>query len=123
MAFLTGKVKVKIYTDSAETEFPKELILDFDKDFEDVTVDEVETVRISLAASGSQAINVNGVGTIQKVLIYSDTTDLTVAFNGLSAITYKAGVPGMMPLELTSLTVTNASGSSATNVLVVLITG
>lgn len=123
MAFLEGKIDLLVYTDATQTAFPTEKLVDISKEFADLTVAEAQPLYLNLAASGSQAVNFNNVGTVEKVYIYSDSTDITVNFNSLGAITYKAATPGLMPIEITSLTVTNASAVSATNVVVILITG
>lgn len=123
MAFVNGSVKLKLYNDAQETEFPKDILLDVDRSFSDITVDESQVIRIVLAASGSQAINFNGVGAVEKVYIYSDSEDISVNFNALGAITYKTGVPGLMPLSISSLTIINLSSTTPTNVVVGLITG
>lgn len=123
MAYLTGSITLKLYTDSAQTEFPQELIPSMLKSFQNTSVDSAQTTFISLAASGSQAINLNGTSNIQGMYVYSDSQDVTLAINGLSAITYKAGQAGFMPMVVTSLTVANSSSTTATNVTVILISG
>ena len=123
MAFLTGSITLKLYTDSAQTEFPQELIPSMLKSFQNTSVDSAQTTFISIAASGSQAITLNGTSNIQGLYVYSDVADITLALNGLAAITYKAGQAGFMPMVVTSLTVANSSASAATNVTIILISG
>ena len=121
MAFLQGNISFTVYTDSAQTEFPTQLVPQLDIDFEDNAVTQAQASTITLAASGTQTINLNGISGLKRMYLYSDTNDLLVNMNGLGNITYKAQEPGYMPLELTSLAITNSSSSAATNVTVVLI--
>ena len=123
MAFLEGEIKLNLYADSAQTEFPQQLIPSYAKTWMSTSVDEAQTNYINLAASGTQAFTLNGVGDVQGIMIYSDAADLTITINGGTAMTYKAAVPGFMPLVVTSLSITNASASVATNVLVQIISG
>lgn len=123
MAYLTGSINLKLYTDSSQTEFPQELIPSMLKNFQNTGVDSAQTTFINLAASGSQAITLNGTSNIQGMYVFSDSQDITLAINGLSAITYKAGMAGFMPMVVTSLTVANSSSTTATNVTIILISG
>jgi hypothetical protein len=122
MAFLTGTVEFKTYTDTSQTEFPKELVPHIKKDFSNTSITEIQSTTISLAALGSQAITLNGVSPVTKWYLYSDTTALTLTINGsATTFTYEAGMPGYIPIALTSLTIVNASAVSATTVTLVLI--
>ena len=123
MGFLTGNVSVLVYKDSAQTEFPQQKIVDIDQAMTDDSVAEAQVLYIALAASGAQTVNLNGVSSVEKLFIYSDTTDLNVNINGLGDIPYKAGTPGIMPLSVSSLVITNASSSLATTATVALISG
>jgi hypothetical protein len=123
VAFLTGQLIFKVYTDSAQTDFPQELFPGITKSFSDTTVTGLESLYESLAASGSVTINLNSLSNITGVYLYSDSTDINVAINGGSAITYKASIPGYMPLVITSLTLTNSSSTTATNISLVLVKG
>lgn len=123
MAFLTGKVKLLAYKDSAETEFPKQKIVDEDFDFEDLTVTAAQPCYVALAALGSVTISFTGLGTVNTAYIISDSQNITVNLNGLGNLTLRAGIPCLIPATLTSMVVTNASASTATNVEVVLISG
>lgn len=121
MAYLVANVKLKAYTDTNQTEFPEQLVSNIEKEFTSSSVTEVQSLTISLAALGTQAITLNGVATVKRWYIYSSATDVTVEINGLSALTVQAAEPGYIPITLTSLTVNNASASTATTVTVVLI--
>lgn len=121
MAFLTGNIELQIYTDSQQTEFPSELIPSISKTFEDTSVTGVQPLVFSLAASGTQAINLNGLA-VSRVYLHSASTALNVNFNGLGTVSYEAGIPGFMPITVTSLSVTNSSSSTATTVTVILVT-
>lgn len=123
MAFLNGSIELRLYADSSQTEFPKELIPHIDKEFSDTTVTGAEVVYIPLAASGSQTVNFNSVGTVKRFYLYSNTTDLSVNMNGLGTVTYEAQIPGFMPIQLSSLVLTNSSSTTATTAVLVLITG
>lgn len=121
--YLTGKIDLKAYTDSTQTAFPKELIPSIEKEFSDEAVTSVQVLNASIPANTTQAINMNTVTPTSKVYVYSDLSDVTLAMNGGGAILYKKGSPGIMPLELTSLTVANVSQTIATNVTIILIAG
>lgn len=121
--FLIGQLDLLIYRDVSQTEFPQKKICDISESIEDTAVAEAQESTFSLAASATQAINFNSLTPVRKVYIYSDTNDLSVSFNGGAALTYKAMIPGIMPIQLTSLSVTNSSSSTATTVSVVLVTG
>jgi hypothetical protein len=123
MAFLEGKLKLKIYTDSTQTEFPTFNLPQVDEDFINDTVTGIQPLYLNLAASGTQAINFNGLTGITQFYIKSDAADITLAMNGLSPVTVKYGVPGYVPIALTSLSITNSSASVATNVTLILIKG
>lgn len=123
MAFLEGTIELKLYTDSEQTESPQELIPSYNKVFQNVSVDSAQTTYISLPASGSQTINLNGTSNIQGVALYSSTSDISVNINTLGNITLKAQSPGYMPFVVTSISITNQSSTEATNVLIVLISG
>lgn len=123
MGFLTGKINLKYYIDSSETEFPEEVLANIAKEFEDAAVLEFETISIDLAASDSQAISLNGVATVKRWYLYSSATELSLTINGTAGFTYQASMPGYMPIELSSLTIANASSTTATKVTLILITG
>jgi hypothetical protein len=124
MAYLTGTIEFKVYTDSAQTEFPQELVPSIKKEFSDNSISEVQATTISLPASGSQAINLNGVATVKRWYLYTDASSLTLTINGsATTFTYNPGIPGFIPMTLTSLSITNDSASAATNVTLVLVTG
>jgi hypothetical protein len=121
LAFLTGTIQFKAYIDSAETEFPQELVSDIKKEFENDAITEVQSTTISLAAGGSQSITLNGVSPVKRWYLYSSSTALTIDVNGLGNMTFQAGEPGYIPITLTSLSITNASGTTATTVTLILI--
>lgn len=123
MAFLTGTITVQVYSDTQQTEFPKELIPQISKDFQDLTITGAQVSQIPLAASGTVTVNFNSIGTIKRWYLLSDTTDLSVNMNGLGNVTYEAGIPGFTPIQLSSLVLTNSSSSLATTAFLVLITG
>ena len=122
-AILQGSIQLQVYTDSQQTEFPQELIPNITKSFQNLAVDSAQIVYLNIVGAASQAINLNGTSNIQGIYIYSDTSDLSLAINGGSAITYKAAYPGYMPMVVTSLTITNASATVATNVVVAIVSG
>lgn len=122
MSFLSGTIEFRVYTDSAQTEFPTELVPSISKEFSNDSITEIQATSFVLAASGSQAINFNGVGTVKRFYLYSDAADLTLTINGgVTTYTYTAGEPGYVPIQLSSLTIANASSSSSTNVTLVMI--
>lgn len=123
MAFLVGKLDLKVYSDVSETEFPKELVPQITKEFEDLTISGVQVSSFSLAAAATQAINTNGIGTVKRFYLYSSVSDLSISINGLAALTYEAGIPGFAPITVSSLSITNSSASIATVVSLVLVTG
>lgn len=122
MPFLTGTIELQMYTDSAQTEFPKELFPSVSKDFTNNSVTEAQTTIISLAANGgTQVVALNGVATVKGAYFYSNATDLVVNINGLGNMTFQAQTPGFIPATITSLTLTNNDVTNATTVTVVLI--
>lgn len=120
MAFLTGTIAFKAYTDSAQTEFPQELVSDLSKDFANSALTGVESSTFSIAALGTQTINFNSVSSVKRFYIYSNTADITVNMNSLGNITCKAGIPGLVPFTVTTLIIGNSSASLATTVTVIL---
>lgn len=124
MGYLVGLIDFKVYSDSAQTEYPKELIPHIEKEFSASTASEVLVASVSLAASGSQTVNFNGLDSCKYFYLYSDTSNLTLTPNGsATTFTYTAQVPGFVPIQLTSLVIENASASNATTVTLVLIKG
>lgn len=123
MAFLQGTISLEVYSDVQQTEFPKELIPQIAKDFQDLTITGAQVSQIPLAASGSVTVNFNSIGTVKRWYLYSDTTDLNVNMNGLGDVTYETGIPGFVPIQLSSLVLTNASATTATTAFLVLVTG
>jgi len=121
MPYMTGKVELTIYNDAAQTDFPLVNVPSISRTFSDTDVAEVQTTVITLAASGSQAITFNGLDSVTKWALFSSTSDLTLTINGTAGFTYKAGIPGWIPITLTSLTITNASSSVATTVELVMV--
>jgi hypothetical protein len=121
MAFLVGSMDIQVYTDSAQTDFPTKFSLNERPEFADSAITEVQTTTVLLAPSGSQTINFNGVGTVRRFFVFSDTADITVNMNSLGALTCKAGDPGWVPFEITSMVITNASASLSTTVTVSLV--
>lgn len=122
MSFLTGSLNLDVYTDTAQTEFPNENLVKIFKEFSSSVITEAQITSISLAASGSQAISFNGVGTVKRFYLYSDAAALTLTINGsATTFTYEAGMPGYIPIQLSSLTIVNASSSVATTVTLAMI--
>lgn len=93
------------------------------KSFENLAVDSAQTTYISLAASGSQTITLNGTSNIQAIYLLSDAADVSVNMNSLGNITLKQGIPSFAGFVVTSLSLVNQSASVATNVTVILISG
>lgn len=123
MAFINGTIQLQAYLDSAQTVFPQLSLPNFNATWNNSSVTSIEPLYFNLAASGSKTINFNGLTGITEFYLYSDATALTIALNGGSAISYKAATPGYIPLAATSMVIVNASGTTATNVTLVLIAG
>lgn len=123
MAYAIGTISLQVYTDTSDTVFPQLSVPNFSATFKDSTVTGVQPLYINLTASGSQTINLNGIGTPTKFYFYSDATDVNVNINGLGNILFKAMVPGFVPCQISSLVLTNSSSSTATNVTLVLVAG
>lgn len=121
MPFLTGSIEIEVYTDSAQTAFPLELVPHIKKTLASSTITKVQTTVVSLAASGSQTISFNGVAAPTRFYIYSNVASVLVNMNGLGNITLMAAEPGYIPFAVTSMVLTNNSSSDATTVTVVLI--
>lgn len=123
MAFLNGSVQLQIYTDSAQTAFPKLNLPSIVNDFTNSVVAGALPLYINLAALGTQAINLNGLTGVTEFYIFSDAAALSLTLNGGSPVTVKQSVPGYVPFAVTSMSITNNSSSVATNVTLILIKG
>lgn len=121
--FLSGTLNLQIYSDSAQTVYPQLSQPNLNVTFTNSAVTGKEELYFSLAASASQTINFNSLSGVTQWYINSDAANLSLQINGASAMTYTFGIPGYIPLTLTSLIVTNASSSVATNVHLILIKG
>ena len=119
--FLSGNLEIQIYNDSAQTDFPSVLVPKIKREWSDSSTAEAQLVVVSLAASGSQAISMNGLDTVTRMYLYSTAADINVNMNGLGNIQMKYGEPCYAPLSISSLTITNTSGSVATTVEVLFI--
>lgn len=119
--YLSGKVEVQIYNDSAQTDFPSVLVPKITREFSDNSSAEAQLTVISLAASGSQTIQLNGVDTVTRMYLYSSSADIQVNINSLGNINMKYGEPCFAPFTVSSLTITNTSSTVATTVEVLLI--
>lgn len=123
MAFLTGTITVQVYSDTQQTEFPQELIPQITKNFQDLTITGAQVSQIPLAATDSISINFNNIGTVKRWYLFSDVADLNVSINGAADVVYEAGIPGFVPIALTSLDLENPSLTLDTTAYLVLITG
>lgn len=123
MAYLTGTISLNVYTDTTQTEFPQENLAQITKSFQSVVVTGASSPLFALAALGSQAVDLNGAGTVTGAYICSSATDINVNINGLGNILFHSGVPAYLPATITSMTITNASSTTATYVTVMLIAG
>ena len=121
MGFFKGKLELDFYNDSADTEFPEVNVPSIKRSFKASSAAEVQTTVISLAASGTQAISLNGLDSIDGLYIYSVSTAITVDINGLGNITLAVGRPSVLFGTITSLSITNTSASTATTVEVMLV--
>lgn len=121
MAFLTGSMNIQVYTDASQTNFPTLLSINEGPAWTNNSIVSVQTTTINIAASGSQAITLNGLSTVKRMYLLSDSQNVNVNINGLGNILFQAGDPAYMPATVTSLTITNTSSSIATNVTVALI--
>jgi hypothetical protein len=123
MAYLVGSMNIQVYTDSSQTNFPQQVVLNETPSWNDNSVTGVQPTIISLAASGSQTINLNGLTGVTGFYIYSSTANVNVNLNSLGNVLYKYGVPGFVPATVTSMVITNTSSTMATTVTVALIQG
>lgn len=119
--FLSGTLELQLYNDAAQTDFPSVLVPKIKREWSDTSSAEAQLTVISIAASGSQAITVNGLDTITRMYLYSSAADIQVNINSLGNITMKYGEPCIAPFTVTSLTITNTSSTVATTVEVLLI--
>ena len=120
MAFLVGKVELQVYTDSAQTANPRELVPNIQKDFTSTAITGVMELTLTLASGASQVVNLNGLTSVDGLYLYSSATDVGVAINGLAEITFRSQKPSIANIGLTSLTVTNHSVTTDTVVSLVL---
>lgn len=123
MAFLNGQLDLQIYTDAAQTEFPQISIPEISMPWTNSSVTGIQPLYFNLAASGTQAVTFNGLTGVTQFYLYSDAANLTLTINGTAGFTYTYGLPGFIPVTLTSLSITNASSTVATNVTLILIKG
>ena len=120
MGFLTGTVEVNFYNDSTDTEFPLVNVPNIRRTFKSSDALEVQTTVVSLAASGSQVISLNGLDTVNCLYLFSTAADILVNINALGNISMAFNRPAIMPASITSLTITNASATDATTVEILL---
>lgn len=118
--FSVYKISLVAYSDANETAFPSQKLIDFQKEVDNTALTGLESTTIALPASGSQSLNLNGIGSVTGALVYTDASDCTLTLNG-NAFTLKAGTPGLLPLVITSVAVTNLSSLIATNVTIMLL--
>lgn len=123
MAFLTGTINLNVYTDANQTQFPQLNLPNFAASWTNNAVTGVQPLYLNIAANGTQVINLNGLTSVTQFYIYSDNANLNLTLNGTSGFSVKFGVPGYVPIAVTSMTIANASGASATNVTLILIQG
>lgn len=122
--FITGSIELKVYSDAAQTEFPQQIVTWFKRALDDSTAVAQQSTTVSIAASGTQAFNLNGLTSIDRFFLYSDTANVTLTINGSATpLTLKYGVPGFIPITVTSMSITNTSSTLATNVTFIPITG
>lgn len=119
--FLSGTLELQIYNDASQTDFPTVLVPQIKRTFSDTSTAEAQLTVINIAASGSQAITLNGVDTVTRMYLYSSSADIQVNINALGNITMKYGEPCYAPFTVSSLTITNTSSSVATTVEILLI--
>lgn len=121
MPFLNASISCQVYTDPDQTEFPQELLPSIQKEFSSSDITEIQSTTVTLTASGSQVIAFNGVDTVKRWYMYSNSADVGLEINGGASVTFQAGEPGYVPITLTSLHITNLSASVATTVTLVMI--
>lgn len=118
---LVGSIGLQVYTDSSQTNNPQLLMPSITQSWTSSTVTGVQTETVSLAALGAVTVNLNGLTSVKGLFIYSDTTNVSVNINSVGNITCNASIPGFIPFTVTSLVITNASATTATNVTYSLI--
>lgn len=121
MAFCKGKLTLNYYNDSSDTEFPQVNVPLIDREFKAEDTQGVQTTVVSIAASASQTINLNGLTTAVGIYLFSSAADINVNMNGLGNILFAYNRPCYFPATITSLVITNTSATLATTVEVVLI--
>ncbi len=122
MAFLVGSMSIQVYTDAAQTNFPTLFSINEGPSWTNSAILSVQTTTIALAGAGTQTINLNGLtASVKRMYLFSDAQNINVNINGLGNILFQAGDPCYMPATVTSLVITNANATLATNVTVSLI--
>ena len=119
--FLTGKITLNAYTDSAETASPLENLPLITKEFTADDLVGAQPTVLSLAAGASQVISLNGIGAVKGLYLFSDGEDVNVNMNALGNLLFSSGYPAFLPATITTLTITNASATTATNVTLTLL--
>lgn len=112
MAILEGKLEVLVYTDNEATNNPQSRIMDIEETLSDDTVSQFQPLLIEIPDGASdQVINLNGIEP-DKLLILSDK-EISIKINGSStAIAVKKLF--LDETNITSLSVSNSSGETAT---------
>lgn len=121
MAFVTGELKINVYNDSSDTNFPLINIPAISRTWKSETVTQEQFARYNIAASGSLTVALNSTAPT-RLYLYSDVANILVNINGLGNITFNMGEPAYLPANISSLVITNSSASLAVNVEVGFIT-
>jgi hypothetical protein len=108
---MEGKLDLLVYSDSVSSNNPQEKKIDEKNDLSDNTVDQWQTLEIDISDGVSdQAINFNGI-TADKFYLKSDQS-ISIKLNGSGDAIACSGLI-YMECTVSSLTISNSSGSSA----------
>lgn len=111
MAKYRGSLGFRVYTDDLATNNPKCRIFDIDKSFSDDTVSEFQPLLIQISdGTTDQTVNLNGL-TGDKFVLISDQT-ISVKING-SVTPIQCKTLFLDGGAITSLTISNSSGTDA----------
>lgn len=111
MAILNSYIKIKVFTDSVQTNYPQSQIVNIEENIVDNTVNQFEPLLIQIPnLTVDQIISLNNIATPEYLFIMSDQL-ISVKINGSPSIQIKRlYIDGT---SLVSLSISNSSGQLA----------
>lgn len=121
MSFLVGSIKLQVYNDSAQTEFPKINLPAIEQDFSKTTVTAVQAVSIPVVAAATYTLTPTD--HCSGLYIYSDNSAIDLSIDGGAALTIAAGIPGFLPVTVITSVGLHNTTLVDTNVTLILVQG